>query len=213
MAKKKPINKKKIIEHGRKSNQPSKVIPKNAKGRYDAKITAAQVSDINRSGRTSGKRYPPKVSHFLHNKIDTLKSQGVSIPQSIAIAYDQARRKFGTKVIPKPNPENMYKELKGVKKSDIDKALDIYYDFHDREADSIVEMEVPANSLLAGKVLTELGSADTITYGSDKWNDKKKINYYIHKLGESCKLYTNGTELLIADPKGRLKVKPEGITG
>ncbi|MHB8387749.1 MAG: hypothetical protein ACYC97_02090 [Metallibacterium sp.] len=213
MAKKKPVNKKKVIEHGRKSNQPSKVIPANAKGRYDAKITAAQVGDINRSGRTSGKKYPANVSRFLHTKIDTLKAQGVSIPQSIAIAYDQARLKFGTRVIPRPNPDNLYKELKGIKKSDIDHALDIYEDFHDREADSIIEMEVPDNSLLAGKVLTKLGSADTITYGSDKWNKNKKINYYIHELGKSCELYTNGTELLIADPKGKLKVKPEGITG
>jgi len=207
---------KKVIEHGRKSNEPSKVIPKNAKGRYDAKITAAQVSNINRSGRKTSKRYPAKVSHFLHSKIDTLKSQGVSIPQSIAIAYDQARRKFGTKVIPKPNPEIMYKELKGIKKSDIDDALDIYYDFHDREADSIIEIDVPNDSFLAGKVAANIGNADTITYGSNKWEkDKKKINYYIHQLGKSCKLMTNksGTELLIYDPKGKLKVKPAGITG
>jgi hypothetical protein len=219
MAKKKAINKSKIIEHGRKSNQPSKVIPTNAKGRYDAKITSAQVSDINRSGRKAGKRYPTNVSHFLHNKIDTLKAQGVSIPQSIAIAYDQARQKFGTRVIPKPNPDNMYnmyKELKGIKKSDIDDAIDIYYDFHDRDADSIIEMDVPDDSFLAGKVATNLGIADTITYGSNKWEkDKKKVNYYIHELGKSCKLMTNssGTELLITDPKGRLKVKPQGITG
>jgi hypothetical protein len=214
MAKKKI--KKKSIEHGRKSNEPSKVIPKNAKGRFDAKITAAEVQKINRKGMSSGRRYPKQVSRFLRDKIDLLKSEGVSIPQSITIAYDQARQKFGTKIIPKPNPTDMYRELKGIKRQDIDDALDLYFDFHDFDADEIEEFEVPNDSFLAGKVAVGLGKADSITYGSNKWEkNKKKINYYIHQLGKDVKLVSNpqGTELVIFDPTQKLKVKKSGING
>ena len=214
MAKKKI--KKGSIEHGRKSNEPSKVIPRSAKGRFDAKITAADVKGINRKGMSKGRRYPKPVSKFLREKIDLLKSEGVSLPQSIAIAYDQARQKFGTKVIPKPNPGDMYRELKGIKRQDIDDALDLYFDFHDFDADEIEEFEVPNDSFLAGKVAVGLGKADSITYGSNKWEkNKKKINYYIHQLGKDVKLVSNpqGTELVIFDPTQKLKVKKSGING
>ena len=214
MAKKKL--KKKSIEHGRKSNEPSKVIPKSAKGIFDAKITSAQVQDINRKGRASGRRYPKQVSRFLRDKIELLKSEGISIPQSIAIAYDQARAKYGTKVIPKPNPNDMYRELKGIKRQDIDDALDLYADFHDFEADEVEEFDVPEDSFLAGKVAVGLGKADSITYGSNKWEkNKKKINYYIHQLGKDVKLVSNpqGTELVIFDPTRKMKVKKSGING
>ena len=214
MAKKKI--KKKSIEHGRKSNQPSKVIPRGAKDRFDAKITSAQVQDVNRRGRASRRRYPKHVSRFLRDKIDLLMSEGISVPQSIAIAYDQARKKYGTKIIPKPNPDDMYRELKGIKRNDIDDACDLYFDFHDFEADEVEEFDVPEDSFLAGKVAVGLGKADSITYGSNKWEkNKKKINYYIHQLGRNVKLVSNpqGTELVIFDPSGKLKVKKSGING
>ena len=214
MAKKKI--KKKSIEHGRKSNEPSKVLPKGAKGRFNAKITSAQVGDINRKGRASGRRYPHNVSVFLRERIDMLSSEGVPMPQAIAIAYDQARNKYGTKVIPKPNPNDMYRELKGIKRQDIDDALDLYADFHDFEADEVEEFDVPEDSFLAGKVAVGLGKADSITYGSNKWEkNKKKINYYIHQLGKDVKLVSNpqGTELVIFDPTRKMKVKKSGING
>ncbi len=219
MAKKIKKAKPRIREHGRKSNQPSKVLPRNAKGRYDAKITSAQVGDINRQGRSSGRRYPPQVSRFLRGEIDALTEKGISIPQAIAIAYDQARKKFGERVIPKPNPENLKKavKMKGISQKDLDEAVDIYETFHDFEPEEIIEEEVPDDSFIAGRVVTKLGNADSITYGSNKWNkkNKKKVEYYIHELGKDCELLTNpsGTELIIRDPKGRLKVKSSGING
>ena len=217
MAKKK----KRIVtrEHGRKSNQPSKVIPKGARGRYDAKITSAQVSDINRRGRASGRRYPANVSKFLRERIDKYKREGISLPQAMAIAYDQARQKFGERIIPKPNPSNLKSAfgLKGVSNEELEEAIDMYATFHDFEPDEILEEHVPDDSFIAGRVVTKLGKADTITYGSNKWhkNNKNKVEYYIHELGKDCELLTNasGTELIIRDPKGKLKVKASGING
>ena len=218
---KKQIKKTKIKEHGRKSNQPSKVIPKNAKGRYDAKITSAQVGEINRKGRASGRHYPPQVTRFLSERREKYLSEGISLPQALAIAYDQARQKFGERVITKPNSSNLKSAfgIRGVSDDELEEAIDLYTTFHDFEPDEILEEHVPDNSVIAGKVVTKLGKADTITYASNKWHkrNKDKLEYYIHELGKDCELLANetdsGTELIIRDPKGRLKVKASGING
>lgn len=178
---------------------------------------------MNRKVGTKGK-LPSGASKYMHEIIDTLKSEGIGIRQAVAIAYAKAAKKFKDipmkhnpaifKYISNPTPSNL-KALKGVSNAEIESAGKMYKKFTGHEPDWIDELDdknLP--SFMKGKMFVKIADADAIQYKSDKWH-KGKHDYYKHDFGKDNELLTTpeGDALIVINKKGKLKVKPEGIVG
>jgi len=98
----------------------------------------------------------------------------------------------------------------GIAGAVIEKAKKMFKGFHQFDPTKFTRVKIKSRQI--PKRLVFLGYLVDLAYSSDKWHKGKRVNY-LHKFKHRPILATNegGDQLFIIG--GKIKVRPEGITG